>query len=80
MINQREADALLVERVKQGDQRAFALLVAKYERRVQRLLSRLVRDSAEIEDITQEAFIKAYRALPQFRGERLLYLALSDRD
>ena len=73
MINQREADALLVERVKQGDQRAFALLVAKYERRVQRLLSRLVRDSAEIEDITQEAFIKAYRALPQFRGESAFY-------
>ena len=73
MINQREADALLVERVKQGDQRAFALLVAKYERRVQRLLSRLVRDSAEIEDITQEAFIKAYRALPQFRGESSFY-------
>ena len=73
MINQREADALLVERVKQGDQRAFALLVAKYERRVQRLLSRLVRDSAEIEDITQEAVIKAYRALPQFRGESAFY-------
>ncbi len=73
MINQREADALLVERVKQGDQRAFALLVAKYERRVQRLLSRLVRDSAEIEDITQESFIKAYRALPQFRGESAFY-------
>ena len=73
MINQREADALLVERVKQGDQRAFALLVAKYERRVQRLLSRLVRESAEIEDITQEAFIKAYRALPQFRGESAFY-------
>lgn len=73
MINQREADALLVERVKQGDQRAFALLVAKYERRVLRLLSRLVRDSAEIEDITQEAFIKAYRALPQFRGESAFY-------
>jgi RNA polymerase sigma-70 factor (ECF subfamily) len=73
VINQREADALLVERVKQGDQRAFALLVAKYERRVQRLLSRLVRDSAEIEDITQEAFIKAYRALPQFRGESAFY-------
>ena len=73
MINQREADALLVERVKQGDQRAFDLLVAKYERRVQRLLSRLVRDSAEIEDITQEAFIKAYRALPQFRGESAFY-------
>ncbi|MFN4960837.1 MAG: RNA polymerase sigma factor RpoE [Burkholderiales bacterium] len=72
-MNQREADALLVERVKQGDQRAFALLVAKYERRVQRLLSRLVRDSAEIEDITQEAFIKAYRALPQFRGESAFY-------
>lgn len=73
MINQREADALLVERVKQGDQRAFALLVAKYERRVQRLLSRLVRDTAEIEDVTQEAFIKAYRALPQFRGESAFY-------
>jgi len=73
VINQREADALLVERVKQGDQRAFALLVAKYERRVQRLLSRLVRESAEIEDITQEAFIKAYRALPQFRGESAFY-------
>ena len=73
VINQREADALLVERVKQGDQRAFALLVAKYERRVQRLLSRLVRDNAEIEDITQEAFIKAYRALPQFRGESAFY-------
>lgn len=73
VINQREADALLVERVKQGDQRAFALLVAKYERRVLRLLSRLVRDSAEIEDITQEAFIKAYRALPQFRGESAFY-------
>ena len=73
MIYQREADALLVERVKQGDQRAFAILVAKYERRVQRLLSRLVRDSAEIEDITQEAFIKAYRALPQFRGESAFY-------
>jgi RNA polymerase sigma-70 factor (ECF subfamily) len=73
VINQREADALLVERVKQGDQRAFALLVAKYERRVQRLLSRLVRDSAEIEDITQEAFIKAYRSLPQFRGESAFY-------
>jgi len=73
VINQREADALLVERVKQGDQRAFALLVAKYERRVQRLLSRLVRDSAEIEDVTQEAFIKAYRALPQFRGESAFY-------
>ncbi|MBU6218257.1 MAG: RNA polymerase sigma factor RpoE [Betaproteobacteria bacterium] len=72
-MNQREADALLVERVKQGDQRAFALLVAKYERRVLRLLSRLVRDSAEIEDITQEAFIKAYRALPQFRGESAFY-------
>jgi len=73
VINQREADALLVERVKQGDQRAFALLVAKYERRVQRLLSRLVRDTAEIEDVTQEAFIKAYRALPQFRGESAFY-------
>jgi len=73
LINQREVDAQLVERVQQGDQKAFELLVVKYERRVQRLLSRLVRDPAEIEDVTQEAFIKAYRALPQFRGESAFY-------
>lgn len=73
MINQRDIDAQLVERVKAGDRRAFELLVTKYERRVLRLLSRFIRDQAEIEDVAQEAFIKAYRALPQFRGESAFY-------
>lgn len=73
MINQREADAQLVERVQNGDKHAFELLVAKYQRRVLRLISRLIRDPAEQEDVAQEAFIKAYRALPQFRGESAFY-------
>ncbi len=73
MINQKEADAQLVERVQNGDQRAFELLVVKYERRVLRLISRLVRDPAEAEEVAQEAFIKAYRALPQFRGDSAFY-------
>ena len=51
----------------------FELLVVKYQRKINRLVSRLVRDSAEIEDVTQEAFIKAYRALPQFRGDSAFY-------
>ncbi len=69
----RAIDQAIVERVQRGDKRAFELLVAKYQRKVHRLLSRLVRDAAEVEDITQEAFIKAYRALPQFRGESAFY-------
>ncbi|MCA3149143.1 MAG: RNA polymerase sigma factor RpoE [Burkholderiales bacterium] len=69
----RAIDQQLVERVQRGDKRAYELLVAKYQRKIHRLLSRLVRDAAEIEDITQEAFIKAYRALPQFRGESAFY-------
>ncbi|MBE9609820.1 RNA polymerase sigma factor RpoE [Chitinilyticum piscinae] len=69
----RDADALLVERAQSGDQRAFELLVVKYQRRIARLLSRLIRDPAEIEDVTQEAFIKAYRALANFRGESAFY-------
>ena len=73
MSDQRETDAGLVLRVQQGDKRAFELLVAKYQRRVDRLISRLIRDPAEIEDVAQEAFIKAYRALPQFRGESAFY-------
>jgi RNA polymerase sigma-70 factor (ECF subfamily) len=73
MSDQREADADLVARVQQGDKRAFELLVVKYQRRVERLISRLIRDPAEIEDVAQEAFIKAYRALPQFRGESAFY-------
>jgi RNA polymerase sigma-70 factor (ECF subfamily) len=72
-VSEREADQLLVERVQKGDKRAFELLVAKYHRKIIRLISRLVRDPAEVEDVAQDAFIKAYRALPQFRGESAFY-------
>ena len=68
-----EADALLIERVKRGDQRAFELLVIKYQRRVERLIGRMVRDTDLVADIAQETFIRAYRALPQFRGESAFY-------
>lgn len=69
----REIDQQLVERAQQGDKRAFELLVSKYQRRLMRLLSRFIRDPAEAEDVAQEAFIKAYRALPGFRGESAFY-------
>jgi RNA polymerase sigma-70 factor (ECF subfamily) len=72
-MSDREADQILVEQVQRGDKRAFELLVAKYQRKIFRLLSRLIRDAAEIEDVAQEAFIKAYRALPNFRGESAFY-------
>jgi RNA polymerase sigma-70 factor, ECF subfamily len=69
----REFDQQLVERVQRGDKHAFDLLVAKYQRKLGRLISRFVRDTAEAEDVTQEAFIKAYRALPGFRGDSAFY-------
>ncbi len=69
----REVDQQLVERVQRGDKRAFDLLVVKYQRKLGRLLSRFIRDSSEVEDVTQEAFIKAYRALPNFRGDSAFY-------
>jgi RNA polymerase sigma-70 factor (ECF subfamily) len=72
-MGEREVDRQLVERAQRGDKRAFELLVAKYQRKLGRLLSRLVRDPAEVEDVTQEAFIKAYRALPNFRNESAFY-------
>jgi RNA polymerase sigma-70 factor (ECF subfamily) len=72
-MGDREIDQQLVERAQRGDKRAFELLVAKYQRKLGRLLSRFVRDQAEVEDVTQEAFIKAYRALPGFRGESAFY-------
>lgn len=72
-MGDREIDQQLVERAQQGDKHAFELLVAKYQRKLGRLLSRFIRDQAEIEDVTQEAFIKAYRALPSFRGESAFY-------
>ncbi len=72
-MGDREIDQELVERAQRGDKRAFELLVAKYQRKLGRLLSRLIRDPAEVEDVTQEAFIKAYRALGSFRGDSAFY-------
>jgi len=66
-------DQDLVERVQGGDKTAFDLLVRKYQHRVVKLVMRYMRDPADAEDVTQEAFIKAYRALPQFRGESAFY-------
>lgn len=68
-----DADALLVERAKRGDTRAFEMLVVKYQRRIERLIGRMVRDSDLVQDVAQETFIRAYRALPQFRGESAFY-------
>jgi RNA polymerase sigma-70 factor (ECF subfamily) len=68
-----DADAALVERVQLGDQRAFEMLVVKYQRRIERLIARMVRDVDLVEDIAQETFIRAYRALPGFRGESAFY-------
>lgn len=72
-MSDREVDQQLVERVQRGDKQAFGLLVAKYQRKLARLLSRLIRDPAEVEDVAQETFIKAYRALPSFRGDSAFY-------
>jgi RNA polymerase sigma-70 factor (ECF subfamily) len=72
-MGDREADRILVERVQAGDKQAFGLLVAKYQRKLARLISRMVRDSAEVEDIVQDSFIRAYRALPGFRNDSAFY-------
>jgi RNA polymerase sigma-70 factor (ECF subfamily) len=72
-MSDREIDGQLVARAQRGDKRAFELLVEKYQRKLARLLSRFIRDPAEVEDVTQEAFIKAYRALPAFRGDSAFY-------
>jgi RNA polymerase sigma-70 factor (ECF subfamily) len=72
-MGDRAIDQQLVERAQRGDKKAFELLVAKYQRKLGRLLSRFIRDPAEVEDVAQEAFIKAYRALPSFRGESAFY-------
>jgi RNA polymerase sigma-70 factor (ECF subfamily) len=73
LVSDREIDSQLVARAQQGDKQAFSLLVEKYQRKLTRLLSRFIRDQAEVEDVTQEAFIKAYRALPAFRGDSAFY-------
>jgi len=72
-VSDREIDRQLVERAQRGDKQAFGLLVQKYQRKLGRLLSRFIRDPAEVEDVAQEAFIKAYRALPSFRGDSAFY-------
>jgi RNA polymerase sigma-70 factor (ECF subfamily) len=72
-MSDREVDQQLVERAQRGDKQAFELLVSKYQRKLARLLSRFIRDATEVEDVTQEAVIKAYRALPTFRGDSAFY-------
>ncbi|MEA3640039.1 MAG: RNA polymerase sigma factor RpoE [Lamprobacter sp.] len=72
-MSEREVDQALVERAQAGDRRAFDLLVLKYQQRIAALIGRYLRDSAEVLDVTQEAFLKAYRALPGFRGESAFY-------
>src|SRR6187399_3758604 len=72
-MNAPDVDAPLVERVKQGDVKAFEMLVVKYQRRIERLIGRMVRDVDLVPDIAQETFIRAYRAIPQFRGESAFY-------
>lgn len=72
-MSDREVDQQLVERAQRGDKHAFDLLVIKYQRKLGRLLSRFMRDPGEVEDVAQEAFLKAYRALPSFRGDSAFY-------
>jgi len=72
-MSSNDADRSLVERAQAGDSRAFEMLVVKYQRRIERLISRMVRDADLVHDVAQETFIRAYRALPQFRGESAFY-------
>lgn len=72
-MGDKNSDRVLVERVKQGDKSAFDLLVLKYQHKIVKLVMRYVRDSSEALDVTQEAFLKAYRALPGFRGDSAFY-------
>ena len=72
-MSDRASDQILVERVKAGDKHAFDLLVLKYQHRIIKLIMRYIRDPAEAMDVSQEAFIKAYRALPKFRGDSAFY-------
>src|ERR1700754_1602743 len=72
-MSDREIDRLLVERAQRGEKHAFDLLVAKYQRKLARLPSRFIRNPAAVDDVAQDAFIKAYRALPSFRGDSAFY-------
>ncbi len=72
-MSERQVDRELVERARAGDKRAFDLLVLKYQQKVANLVARYIRDSSETLDVTQEVFIKAYRALDSFRGDSAFY-------
>ena len=72
-LNSEPADHQLVLRVQKGDKRAFDLLVLKYQYKLQAIIGRFICDADEVADVTQEAFIKAYKALPKFRGESQFY-------
>ena len=72
-MNDRQIDQVLVERAQKGEQKAFEMLMSKYQRRLIRLVSRFVNDEHEVNDVAQEAMIRAYRALPNFRGESAFY-------
>lgn len=73
MAEESTTDKQLVERVQRGDKRAYDLLVLKYQHKIVGLVSRYLRDQDEVQDVAQEAFIKAYRALPRFRGDSAFY-------
>ena len=72
-MSEQQTDQVLIERVQRGDKQAFNLLVIKYQNKVCNLVSRYVSNSGDVPDVAQEAFIKAYRALPTFRGESAFY-------
>ncbi|MEZ8369974.1 RNA polymerase sigma factor RpoE [Vibrio splendidus] len=72
-MNEQLTDQVLIERVQSGDKQAFNLLVVKYQNKVCNLISRYVNNSGDVPDVAQEAFIKAYRAIPNFRGESAFY-------
>src|SRR3990172_8700064 len=72
-MGEQGVDQLLVERVQRGDKKAFDVLVLKYQHKIVKLISRYVHDHAEVFDVAQDAFLKAYRALPNFRGESAFY-------
>lgn len=72
-MGEQKVDQALVERVQRGDKKAFDILVLKYQHKIIKLISRYIRDHSEVLDVAQEAFIKAYRALPRFRGDSAFY-------
>ena len=72
-MSDNDSDRELVERVQRGEQRAFDLLMLKYQHRIAKLIARYVQDPTEVLDVAQEAFLKAYRALPRFRGDSAFY-------